>query len=311
MANSSWSPPMVLELDGLSGCSVSQRRVYFALALVSYVLTLLVNLTLMATVAAEKTLHRPIYVLVCNLCANGMLGASCFYPKLLHDLLAEVHVVSYVGCLVQVLVLYCYVFCEFASLTLMAYDRYVAICCPLVYRAIMTTQKVWRLLLLTWLLPLLETTAGVILTARLPLCGRRIHRLYCTNWALVKLSCVDNTVNNVYGFLLMFLQVAQAVLIGVSYGHLVRASLRSRSNRRRFVQTCVPHVLTLTVFTGSVCSDVLLERYGGDQLAGWRHGLAVLFIVAPPLLNPLIYGINLHQLRHRVLANLMPWRRAP
>ncbi|XP_077421222.1 olfactory receptor 52L1-like [Vanacampus margaritifer] len=306
MENGTWLSPAVLELDGLSGLGSHRRHVYFVLALASYVLTLLVNVMLMATVAAEKTLHRPIYVLVCNLCANGTLGASCFYPKLLHDLLAEAHTVSYVGCLAQILVLYCYVFCEFASLTVMAYDRYVAICRPLAYRAVMTTQKVWQLLLLTWLLPLLETATGTVLTARLPLCGRRIQRLFCTNWALVKLSCVDTTVNNVYGFTLIFLHVGQAVLIGVSYGHLVRSLLRSRCDRRRFLQTCLPHVLTLSFFTGSLVFDVLFERYGGGGLEGVRHALAVLFMVAPPLLNPLIYGINLQHLRRRVFANLVP-----
>uniref|UniRef100_A0A3Q3DEL7 Olfactory receptor n=1 Tax=Hippocampus comes TaxID=109280 RepID=A0A3Q3DEL7_HIPCM len=292
-------------LDGLSGLSSHQRRIYFALALASYTLTLLVNVMLMVTVAAEKTLHRPIYVLVCNLCANGVLGASCFYPKMLHDLLAEAHVVSYVGCLAQILVLYWYVFGEFASLTVMAYDRYVAICRPLAYGAIMTTQKVCALLACS------DTMAGAALTARLPLCGRRIRRLFCTNWALVKLSCANTIVNNVYGFALMFLHVAQAVLIGVSYGHLVRASLHSRRNRRRFVQTCLPHVLTLSLFTGSLLFDVLFERYGGGRLGAVHHALAVLFMVAPPLLNPLIYGFNLQYLRRHVLANLTPQLRAP
>lgn len=153
--------------------------------------------------------------------------------------------------------------------------------------------------------------AGTALTARLPLCGRRIRRLFCTNWALVKLSCANTIVNNVYGFALMVLHVAQAVLIGVSYGHLVRAALHSRRNRRRFVQTCLPHMLTLSFFTGSLVFDVLFERYGGGRLEAVRHALAVLFMVAPPLLNPLIYGFKLQRLRHHVLANLTQQLRAP
>ncbi|XP_054650948.1 olfactory receptor 4E1-like [Dunckerocampus dactyliophorus] len=291
-------------LHGLNG-SASSRQIYFSLALASYVFTLLVNVMLIVTVYVEKTLHEPIYIYLCNLCFNGILGASVFYPKLLGDLLAEAHVISYAGCLVQIFVLYCYVFCEFTSLTVMAFDRYVAICKPLQYRAVMTPQKVAQLLLLTWCFPLLETAVGTALTARLPLCGRHIRKLFCTNWEVVKLSCVDTTVNNIYGFVLMFLHVSQAGLIVVSYAHLVRASLRSRSDRRKFVQTCVPHLLTLLVFTTSLVFDTLFSRYGGGQLHVLQNVLAVEFLVVPPLVNPVIYGIKLQQIRWGIIHNFM------
>ncbi|XP_061829249.2 olfactory receptor 1D2-like [Nerophis lumbriciformis] len=293
----------VFVLHGLNE-SASSRQIYFSLALASYVVTLLVNVTLIVTVCVEKTLHEPIYIFLCNLCINGIFGASTFYPKLLSDLLAEAHVISYAGCLTQIFAVYGYIFCEFASLTVMALDRYVAICWPLRYRAVMTPRTVARLLALTWCLPLLETACGLGLTARLPLCGRHIHKLFCTNWEVVKLSCVDTTANNMYGFALMFLHVSQAGLIVVSYAHLVHAAVRSRSVRRKFVQTCMPHLLTLLIFTGSLLFDTLFSRYGGgDQLQVLQNMLAVEFLVVPPLVNPVIYGINLQQIRWRIVHN--------
>ncbi|XP_057695281.1 olfactory receptor 52D1-like [Corythoichthys intestinalis] len=299
------------ELAGL-GERGPLRGAYFALALAGYSLTMVLNVTLVATVAAEKTLHRPVYVLVCNLCVSGVLGASCFYPKLLHDLLSRAHRASYAGCLVQIGALYWYVFCQLAGLTAMAYDRYVAICRPLSYRAVMTAPRTGLILLLTWLPPLAETAAGTALTARLPLCGRRLRRLFCTNWAVVKLSCADTAVNDAYGMALIVLHVAQAVLIGVSYGRLVRAALRSRLDRRRFARTCAPHLLTLGVFMGSLLFDTLFQRYGdgGGHLEALRHALAVEFMVVPPLLNPLVYGVHLRPVRRRVLAIFGPRCRA-
>lgn len=293
----------VFGLQGLND-SLTNRQIYFALALTSYLFTIFVNMTLIVTICLEKSLHEPIYIFLCNLCFNGIYGASGFYPKLLHDLLADSHVITYSGCLTQIFVVYCYVFCEFTSLTVMAYDRYLAICKPLQYRTLMTVKRVAQLLLLTWSFSLLETLVGVTLTARLPLCGRRIPKIFCTNWEVVKLSCSDTTLNNIYGFVLMFSHVSQTGLILVSYTHLVRASLKLHSDRRKFVQTCVPHLAALLVFTGSLVFDSMYSRYGGGgTMQALQNALAAEFLVVPPLINPIIYGINLHQIRSRILRN--------
>ncbi|XP_019933688.1 olfactory receptor 4S1-like [Paralichthys olivaceus] len=296
---------IVFVLQGLND-SLINRQLYFALALTSYLFTIFVNVTLIATVCVEKTLHEPIYIFLCNLCMNGICGASSFYPKLLHDLLADSHVISYLGCMMQMFVAYSYMFCEFTSLTVMAYDRYLAICRPLQYRALMTPQKVAQLLLLTWCFTLLESMVGMVLTTRLQLCGRNLDKLFCTNWDVVKLSCGGDTlVNNVYGFVLMLSHVTQTGLILVSYAHLVRASLRSRSDRRKFVQTCLPHLVTLLVFTLSTVFDVMYSRYGsGSAPQALRNALAAECLVIPPLINPMIYGIKLQHIRTRILRNM-------
>ncbi|CAK6982758.1 Hypothetical predicted protein [Scomber scombrus] len=296
---------IVFVLHGLND-SLTNRQVYFGFALMSYLCTIFVNLTLIITVCVEKTLHQPIYIFVCNLCFNGICGASSFYPKLLHDLLADSHVVSYAGCMGQIMAVYSYVFCEFASLTVMAYDRYIAICKPLQYRTVMTPQKVGQLLLLTWCFSLLEITVGVLLTLRLPLCGRHIHKIFCTNWEVVKLSCTSTTLNNVYGFVLIFLHCSQTGLILVSYVQLVRASLRSRSDRKKFMQTCLPHLTTLLVFLASLMFDTLYSRYGGSSLQALQNALAAEFLVVPPLVNPIIYGIVLQQIRSKILPHFRP-----
>ncbi|XP_035535542.1 olfactory receptor 51E1-like [Morone saxatilis] len=293
---------IIIELQGLND-SLANRQIYFALALTSYLITIFVNLMLIATVCVEKSLHEPLYIFLCNLCFNGICGASSFYPKLLHDLLADSHIITYGGCLTQIFVVYSYVFCEFTSLTVMAFDRYLAICRPLQYRTLMTVQRVVQLLLLTWSFTLLETAVGVILTASLPLCRRHVTKIFCTNWEVVKLACSDTTVNNVYGFVLTFSHLSQTGLILVSYGYLVRASLKLQSSRRKFIQTCLPHLITLLVFTTSLMFDTMFSRYGSSTLQVLRNALAAEFLVVPPLINPIIYGINLHQIRSKIFHN--------
>lgn len=294
---------IVLVLQGLND-SLTSRQVYFGLALTTYLFTIMVNLTLVIAVCLEKSLHQPMYIFLCNLCLNGICGASSFYPKLLHDLLADSHVITHGGCLTQLFAVYVYVFCEFTNLTVMAYDRYLAICKPLQYRTLMTVQKVVQLLLLTWSFSILEIAVGIILTGRLQLCRGQINKIFCTNWEVVKLSCSksDTTINNIYGFVLMFSHLSQTALIMVSYTHLVRASVTQRSNWRKFMQTCMPHLVTLLVFTSSLMFDVLYSRYGSeDTLQVLQNALAAEFLVVPPLVNPIIYGINLHQIRSKIL----------
>uniref|UniRef100_A0A3Q1ELV6 Olfactory receptor n=1 Tax=Acanthochromis polyacanthus TaxID=80966 RepID=A0A3Q1ELV6_9TELE len=281
---------------------------YLCFMIVLFLFTVFVNLTLIVTVCFDKTLHEPIYIFLCNLCFNGICGASCFYPKLLYDLLANSHVITYIGCLTQMVATYSYIFCEFTSLTIMAYDRYVAICRPLQYRALMTVQKVAQLLFLTWCFSMLEAFVGVSLTSRLPLCGRHLPKIFCTNWDVVRLSCSDTTVNNIYGSVLTFSHLLQMILILISYAHLVRASIRSLSDRRKFAQTCLPHLVTLLIFTTSLLFDMMYSRYGGsDTMVVLKNALAAEFLVVPPLINPVIYGMNLHQIRSRIL-HIDCWR---
>ncbi|XP_064159256.1 putative gustatory receptor clone PTE03 [Anguilla rostrata] len=280
--------------------TVSSKHTYFILILV-YVFTLVANLTLIVTIISEKTLHEPMLVFVCNLCVNGVLGASMFYPKILVDISSDLSVTSYEACLGQIFVLSIYLYCEFTTLAMMAYDRYIAICKPLNYHSIITPQKVMKFLVFTWLASICESVVVSALVARLPLCGFKIEKIYCTTWAVVKLSCVDTTINNIYGYILMVFHASQAVLIVISYIHIVRACVRSPKERSKFMQTCLPHLIALTNFFIALGFDLMYTRYGPtDRLQALRNFMSLDYLIVPPLLNPLIYGLRLNQIRRRI-----------
>ncbi|XP_064159144.1 olfactory receptor 2G3-like [Anguilla rostrata] len=294
------STEILFVLQGLND-TMSNKRIYFVVTFFVYLFTILVNLTLTVTIILDKTLHEPMLIFLCNLCVNGICGASTFYPKILLDLSSELSVTPYKACLAQIFLIYCCVFCEFNTLTVMAYDRYVAICKPLSYHSIITPRKIVKLLLLTWLFAICEPAIVVILTARLPLCGNKIERIYCTCWAVAKLSCVDTTINNIYGYSLMIFHLAQASLILISYVNIIKASVRSAEDRSKFMQTCLPHLIAVTSFLIAFLFDLLYARYGPtDRLHELRSIMSLEYLIIPPLLNPLIYGLRLNQIRRRI-----------
>ncbi|XP_058887034.1 olfactory receptor 1468-like [Acipenser ruthenus] len=183
------------------------KYVYFAITLVGYLLIICFNCILISIIYLNKSLHEPMYIFLCALLVNALYGTSAFYPKLLTDLLFDVHLISYAGCLLQIFVLFTYAASEFTILTVMAYDRYVSICKPLHYHSIMTPSSVKIMLFLAWLFPVCLIGVIVILTSRLTLCGTKLEKFYCDNWSVVKLSCVDTTVNNAVGFLVLIIVV--------------------------------------------------------------------------------------------------------
>ncbi|XP_076833465.1 olfactory receptor 10A3-like [Brachyhypopomus gauderio] len=291
----------VFVLHGLND-TMTNKHIYFGFGLLLYIVTLFVNLVLIITVILDKALHEPMYLFICNLFVNGLWGTSAFYPKILADLLSDSHIISFLACLVQIYMILCYTMCEQTCLTVMAYDRYVAICKPLEYLDIMTHQKVAKLLAFSWLFSLLVTSIGAVLTVRTPLCGNDIDKLYCSNWEVVKLSCTDLIMIDVYGNFLLLCLVFQVTFITVSYIHIIRASLQSKAGKIKFMQTCLPHLITLVNFALSLVFDGMYSRYGKSQTQqALRNIFGIELLVVPPLLNPIIYGMNLSQIRRQVV----------
>ncbi|XDV31677.1 hypothetical protein PO909_002640 [Leuciscus waleckii] len=275
------SSVLVFTLSGLNE-TMENRFVFFSFTALFYPLMVFCNVTVIFTIILHKKLHEPMYVFICNLCMNGLFGTSGFYPKFMYDLLAHDHVISYTGCLIQIFVIYSSALCEFSTLTVMAYDRYLAICRPLEYHSMMSI--------------------AVILVSRITLCGSTIEKLFCEIWAVAKLSCFSTTVNNVFGYIIIVTYFGHAVFIFCSYIHLIRKCIKSIEGRHKFMQTCVPHLLSLINVAVALLFDVLYSRYGSKNVPqGVRNFMALEFLLVPPILNPLIYGLNLTTVRQQVM----------
>ncbi|XP_066502926.1 olfactory receptor 4S2-like [Hoplias malabaricus] len=291
----------VFTLSGLNE-TTENKCIIFAWTILWYYLILLCNITVIFSIASDKVLHEPMYIFLCNLCVNALYGTAGFYPKFMYDLLSQFHVISYAGCMLQIFVVYSSALCDLSTLTVMAYDRYVAICRPLEYHSVMTKQTVTKCIVLCWFAPFFCMAIVVFLTSRLTLCGSNVGKLYCETWAVAKLACYSTTVNNVVGQIVIVIYFGHAVLIVCSYIKLIQTCRRSKEGRYRFMQTCLPHLLALLNIAIALLFDVFYSRYGSSDLPqSLRNFLALDFLFIPPILNPLIYGFQLTKIRKIVI----------
>ncbi|XP_067458716.1 olfactory receptor 4B13-like [Thunnus thynnus] len=295
---------LMLFLSGLNETKNHQFAVFF-LALLYYCVILLVNISLIVTIILDKNLHEPMYVLLCTFCMNGLYGTTGFYPKFLWDLLSPVHVISYAGCLVQALVIYSFATSDLSILAVMAYDRYLAICQPLEYHAIMSKQKLFYLVSFSWITPFCIVAVNIFLTSRLKLCSSYIRRLLCSNWTIVTLACfpAETLINNIIAYISIIIYVCHGFFIVWSYIHLIKTCANSIEKRAKFMQTCVPHITSLVTFLVTILFDPMHMRFGSKDLPqNLQNLIAIEFLIIPPIVNPLIYGFKLTKIRNRILG---------
>ncbi|XP_045910014.1 olfactory receptor 6N1-like [Micropterus dolomieu] len=298
---SNTSSIILFSLSGFSSI-VNYRVPLFLLTLLCYGLIVVVNVCLIVTIILDQNLHEPMYIFLCTLCISGLYGTAGFYPKFAFDILSDIHVISYAGCFLQVFVLYSSTKVDYSILVLMAYDRYVAICRPLEYHTVMSVRRTAVLVSLSWLVPLCCELLVVALTSTLTLCGSHIQKLYCENWSIVKLSCSSGKANDIVGLIVISFYCGHFILIVCSYVWLVKSALKSREGRRKFTQTCVPHLLCLLNVSAALLFDVMYSRYGSASVPqNLMNFMTIQFLIIPPILNPIIYGLKLTQIRKRMM----------
>ncbi|XP_026001204.1 olfactory receptor 5F1-like [Astatotilapia calliptera] len=297
----------VITMFFLSGFNetVSHRFVLFSLSLLCYCIICLLNVSLIVIIILHSNLHEPMYILLCVFCINALYGTAGFYPKFLWDLLSDVHLISYYGCLIQTQVIYSSACGELSIPALMAYDRYVAICQPLKYHSIMSKQRVIRFAWFLWFTNFCIVSVNTFLTSRLKLCSPYISRLFCVNWSIVQLACfpAQTAINAISANITISIYFLYGVFIVWSYLYIIQTCVRSIENRAKFMQTCVPHLVSLFTFAVTKLLDIINMRLGSKELPQTLQNFAAIeFLVIPPIMNPLIYGFKLTKIRKTICS---------
>ncbi|NWH70539.1 O14AG protein, partial [Piaya cayana] len=271
----------------------------FALFLGIYLSALLGNGLIIITIACDHHLHTPMYFFLFNLSFLELGSISTTVPKAMVNSLWDTTSISYSRCVAQVFMFLFFISAEFSLLTIMSYDRYVAICKPLHYRTLLGSRACVHMAAAAWGAGFLNALLHTANTFSLPLCqGNAVHQFFCEIPPILKLSCSDSYLREV-GLVSISVLVALGcfVSIVVSYVQILMAVLRipSEEGRHKAFSTCLPHLTVVSLFLSTAFFAYLKPAsYSSPSL---DLILAVLYSVVPPALNPLIYSLRNHQLK--------------
>ncbi|XP_067231489.1 olfactory receptor 52Z1P-like [Chanodichthys erythropterus] len=279
------------------------KYLYFMIFFVLYMFVLFANTTLIFIIITDKALHKPMYVFLCNLAVNGIYGGTALLPSLMVTLMSPSHEVSLACCKAQTYFLHTYATIEFTILSVMSYDRYVAICYPLQYHSIMTITRVYKLIAFSWGYPLVAFTLFFILTLRLTICRNIIGRVYCSNYSLVKLSCDDTHVVSAIGlFFVVVYTFPQLAMILYSYGHILKICFTAtKKSKIKALKTCTPHLFAILNYSVGCFYEIVQSRFDTSYLPfETQIVMSLYFLIFPPILNPAIYGLSVQALRANI-----------
>ncbi|XP_030401112.1 olfactory receptor 52N4-like [Gopherus evgoodei] len=297
------SDPSTFILTGISGLESAHEWISIPFC-ISYIISLLGNFMLLFIVGKEPTLHKPMHLLFCMLALTDISTCNSFMPKALCIFWFNLKDITVGGCLTQTFFLHMNSIMQSATLVIMAFDRYVAICCPLRYTTILTNGRIAKLGLVGFLRAVLLSLPMPLLLSRLPFCANRIiPTTFCENIAVAKMSCGDITVNRTYGLVIVFLVIgSDLMLIALSYGLIIRAILRisSKKAHQKAINTCTAHISVMLMYYTPGLFSNLMHRFG-QGIAPYIHIiLSNLYLLVPPMLNPIIYGVKSKELRDKV-----------
>ncbi|XP_014432422.2 olfactory receptor 52D1-like [Pelodiscus sinensis] len=312
--NNTVASSVVFTLQGIPGLEAA--HLWLSLPLCSvYAVVLLGNTLVLVLIAVERSLHQPTYLLLGMLAVSDLILPSATVPKMLLMLWFGAGDIAFAACLTQMFFVHAVFALESGILLAMAFDRYVAICDPLRYRAVVTTPLVGRTGAASVLRSVCVTLPFVFLLKGLPYCGHRLlPHTYCEHMGIARLACADITAVIAYGLSVTFLAIGlDVVLIVASYVLILRAvsQLPCKAAQLRALRTCSAHICVILIFYTPAFFSFVSQGFGRNVNRQAHIILANLYVLVPPTLNPIVYGVKTQPLWDRVLKIFHPQRRMP
>ncbi|XP_062329479.1 olfactory receptor 4D5-like [Osmerus eperlanus] len=269
-----------------------QRYIFASVLILLYPVTIVGNMFLIYTICTDRSLHKPMYILIANLSCIGVYGGLFFTPSVLFCFFTGNYQISRVFCLMQVFNVNTYGGCEISNLMLMAYDRYISICFPLNYAAFMTPTK---------------CCITLSLTASLSSCGRIIEKVYCDNYSLVKLACSDISHLSIYSTTVTFFSVVLPFFVILySYLRIILVCVKlTNSGQTKVIKTCIPHLVAIGNFLIGCSFELYQSRFNMNFMPYTiRVALSLYFLIVSPAMNPIIYGARTENISNAIYRKM-------
>ncbi|XP_074023741.1 olfactory receptor 14I1-like [Numenius arquata] len=284
------------------------QLLHFGLFLGIYLAALLGNALIITAIACDHRLHTPMYFFLLNLSVLDLGSISTTVPKAMASSLWDNRDISYWGCATQVFFFLFFITAEYSLLTVMAYDRYVAICQPLHYGTLLGSRACVHMAAAAWGSGFLNALLHTANTFSLPLCqGNVLDQFFCEIPQILKLSCSHSYLRE-FGLLVLTVCLVFGcfVFIVVSYVQIFRAVLRipSEQGRHKAFSTCLPHLAVVSLFistgTFACLKPPSISSPSLDLL------VAVVYSLVPPVLNPLIYSMKNKEIKDALWKVILP-----
>ncbi|CAD7690130.1 unnamed protein product [Nyctereutes procyonoides] len=266
----------------------------FCLFLLMYVVTVLGNLCLVTLIRLNSHLHTPMYFFLFNLSFIDLCYSSVFTPKMLINFTSKKNIISYIGCMTQLYFFCFFVVSECYVLTSMAYDRYVAICNPLLYNVVMSPKVCSLLMLGSYLMAFSGAMAHTGCMLRLTFCdANTINHYLCDILPLLQLSCTSTYVNELVVFIVVGINIiVPSVTVFVSYGFILSSILHisSTEGKSKAFSACSSHIIAVSLFFGSG-AFMYLKPSSTESMDEGKIS-SVFYTNVVPMMNPLIYSLR-------------------
>ncbi|XP_040929404.1 olfactory receptor 4D9-like [Betta splendens] len=293
----------VTEFD-ISGFKITKSPLLVGVVmLIVYVIVILANLMNILIISSSKNLHKPMYLLICNLAVVDILYTSSASPTMIGVLVAGVQTISYVPCLTQMFGFYLGGVMEMFALSVMAFDRLVAVSCPFQYHRYLTNA---RTVVLTYILWIAASALAAFFPATvipLPHCNTLLKYVFCSYAAVVRTTCVNPEYYfNLSAIIIFFLTFFTFSFICLSYCGIV-FFVRSLSNndKKKIGSTCLSHLIVVICYYFPIFILSILTRFGVVLSLEEHNGLLIGTILGPCLVNPFVYCLRTKEIKNKII----------
>ncbi|XP_039372840.1 olfactory receptor 51G2-like [Mauremys reevesii] len=270
-----------------------------------YVISIVGNSVILFIIKTDPTLHEPMYIFLSMLAVTDLGLSISTMPTTLRLLLFNSREISHDACFAQLFFIHSLSYIESSMLLLMAFDRFVAISNPLRYASILTPPRIARMGLFFLLRSVALIFPLPFLLKRFRYCRANVlSHSYCLHQEVMKMACSDITVNSIYGLSIELLMVGlDSLLIFLSYVIILKTvlSVTSHAERHRALNTCISHLCAVLLFYIPEIGLSVTHRFGNSSSHFLQILLGYVFLLVPPLMNPIVYSVKSKHLRSRII----------
>ncbi|XP_040278504.1 olfactory receptor 51E1-like [Bufo bufo] len=268
-----------------------------------YIIAILGNASILYIINVDQELHQPMYIFLSMLSMIDLLIATTTMPKMLGIFWMDDREIAFNICLTQMFFIHFLSALESGILLAMAVDRFVAICHPLRYSSILTSQKLWEISAMILVRGALGLIPFPLLIKRLPLWKNiRLTHSYCLQQEVMNLACGDIRVNIIYGlFIILSIMGIDSLFISFSYMLIIKTvlGLVEEASMKAF-STCASHICAVLVYYIPLIGLSVVHRFKSNTMPNLHILFGNVYLLLPPVMNPIIYGIKTKQIRQRL-----------